>query len=83
MTHKLLAIVLLMSINIISCTNVPKGLQPVSAFEVDRYMGKWYEIARLDHSFEKNLSNVSAVYSAKENGEILVVNRGYDEKSRR
>jgi apolipoprotein D and lipocalin family protein len=44
-------------------------------------MGKWYEIARLDHSFERNLSNVSAMYTAKENGEIAVLNRGYNEKT--
>ena len=44
-------------------------------------MGKWYEIARLDHSFERNLSNVSAMYTAEESGEITVLNRGYNEKT--
>ena len=44
-------------------------------------MGKWYEIARLDHSFERNLSNVSAMYTAEESGEITVLNRGYNEKA--
>jgi len=63
------------------CTSVPKGLEPVSEFDGDRYLGKWYEIARLDHSFERNLSNVSALYSAKKNGEIAVLNRGYNEKT--
>ena len=48
MTHKLLAIILLMSANIFACTNVPKGLQPVSEFEADRYMGKWYEMVLQD-----------------------------------
>ncbi|MCP3893991.1 MAG: hypothetical protein GY706_05095 [Bacteroides sp.] len=44
-------------------------------------MGKWYEIARLDHSFERDLSNVSAIYTAKVNGDIRVLNRGYNEKT--
>ena len=59
------------------CTGVPEGLQPVTGFEPDRYLGKWYEIARLDHSFERGLSNVSATYSRMPGGDIAVVNRGY------
>ena len=60
------------------CTGVPKGLAPVTGFSTERYLGTWYEIARLDHSFERNLTNVRAEYSMKENGEIRVVNRGFD-----
>jgi len=63
-----------------SCTSIPEGLQPVSGFEVDRYLGKWYEIARLDHSFERNLSNVTAEYSLREGGGIDVLNKGYDKR---
>jgi apolipoprotein D and lipocalin family protein len=63
------------------CTGVPDGLRPVGNFEPERYLGKWYEIARLDHSFERNLSNVSAFYYKKESKGIGVVNRGYNEKS--
>jgi apolipoprotein D and lipocalin family protein len=62
------------------CTSIPKGLQPVGGFEVDRYLGKWYEIARLDHSFERNLSNVTAEYSLREGGGIDVLNKGYDKR---
>ncbi len=61
------------------CTGIPDGLQPVTGFEPDRYLGKWYEIARLDHSFERGLSNVSATYSLKPDGDIAVVNRGYED----
>lgn len=61
------------------CTGVPDGLQPVTGFEPDRYLGKWYEIARLDHSFERGLSNVSATYSRKPDGDIAVVNRGFED----
>lgn len=57
------------------CTSIPEGLQPVSGFEVDRYLGRWYEIARLDHSFERNLSNVTAEYSLREGGGIDVLNK--------
>jgi apolipoprotein D and lipocalin family protein len=63
-----------------SCTKVPTGLHPVDGFEADRYLGKWYEIARLDHSFERNLSNVTAEYSWREGGGINVVNRGFDQR---
>ena len=62
------------------CTSIPEGLQPVSGFEVDRYLGKWYEIARLDHSFERNLSHVTAEYSLRDGGGIDVLNKGYDKR---
>jgi lipocalin len=50
---------------------------PVQNFELDRYLGTWYEIARFPHSFEKDLVGVSATYSLRENGKIKVVNAGY------
>jgi apolipoprotein D and lipocalin family protein len=56
-------------------------LEAVTGFEPDRYLGKWYEIARLDHSFERNLSNVSASYTRGENGDIRVQNRGFNAKT--
>ncbi len=61
------------------CTGVPEGLEPVSGFDKDRYLGTWYEIARLNHSFEEGLSQVSAQYSLNDDGSIKVTNRGYDE----
>jgi apolipoprotein D and lipocalin family protein len=64
-----------------NCTGVPKGVQPVTDFDVTRYLGKWHEIARLDHSFERGLTNVSAEYSGRDDGGINVVNRGYDESA--
>ena len=81
MKYSALGILILVTATVLGCTSVPKGLEPVSGFDGDRYLGKWYEIARLDHSFERNLSNVSAMYTAKENGEIGVLNRGYNEKA--
>jgi apolipoprotein D and lipocalin family protein len=63
------------------CTGLPDGVQPVRGFEVDRYLGTWYEIARLDHSFERGLSRVTATYSLRDDGGIDVLNRGFDAAS--
>ena len=60
------------------CLGIPENMEPVQGFELDRYLGTWYEIARMDHSFERGLSNVSAQYSQREGGGVRVVNRGYD-----
>ena len=60
------------------CTGIPQGIDPVEDFDVDRYLGTWYEIARLDHSFERGLSNVTATYTSRADGGIDVLNRGYD-----
>lgn len=60
-----------------ACTGLPEGVQPVKPFELERYLGKWYEIARLDHSFERGLSSVTADYTLRPEGGIRVINRGY------
>jgi apolipoprotein D and lipocalin family protein len=56
---------------------MPDGVRPVEDFDVNRYLGTWYEIARLDHSFERGLINVSAEYSLRDDGGLRVVNRGF------
>ena len=61
-----------------ACTSVPEKVTPVSDFELDRYLGKWYEIARLDHSFERGLSHISANYSLRDDGGVRVINQGFD-----
>ena len=61
----------------LACTGMPQGVEPVQGFEVDRYLGTWHEIARLDHSFERGLSNVTAEYALRDDGGIRVVNRGF------
>jgi len=68
---------LCLSLFLAACTGMPEGVKPVSGFELDRYLGKWYEIARLDHSFERGLSRVTAEYSLREDGGVRVVNRGF------
>jgi apolipoprotein D and lipocalin family protein len=59
------------------CVTQPDNIVPVEHFDTSRYLGKWYEIARLDHSFERGLSRVSAEYSLRDDGGLKVVNRGY------
>ena len=50
--------------------------QPV-AIELNKYLGKWYEIARFDHSFERGMQNVTAEYILEPDGNIKVINQGY------
>jgi apolipoprotein D and lipocalin family protein len=59
------------------CTGLPEGVEPVQGFELERYLGTWYEIARLDHRFERGLEQTSAEYSLRDDGSLRVVNRGY------
>ena len=65
---------------VLGCVGIPDGVKPVNHFQSERYLGKWYEIARLDHSFERGLKHVSAEYSRREDGGIRVINRGYSAK---
>lgn len=55
---------------------MPKGVEPVENFELQRYLGCWYEIARLNHSFEEGLEAVTADYSMRQDGGIRVINSG-------
>lgn len=59
----------------------PPGVTPITGFDPDCYLGHWYEIARLDHAFERGLSQVSATYRRREDGGVQVLNRGYDERT--
>jgi apolipoprotein D and lipocalin family protein len=61
-------------------TGIPEGMRAVTPFDIQRYAGKWYEIARLDHSFERGLSDVSASYRLQADGSVEVINRGFDSK---
>jgi apolipoprotein D and lipocalin family protein len=70
----------LLALLLSGCVGMPANVQPVGNFELDRYLGTWYEIARLDHSFERGLSRVTAHYSLREDGGVRVVNRGYSAK---
>ena len=65
-------------VGLAGCTSLPEDIEPVTGFDSDRYLGTWYEIARLDHSFERGLTNVLAEYSRNDDGSIKVINRGYN-----
>jgi apolipoprotein D and lipocalin family protein len=54
-----------------------KSIPVVEDFDLNRYLGTWYEIARLPHRFEKDLINVTATYSLRSDGKIQVLNRGF------
>jgi apolipoprotein D and lipocalin family protein len=62
---------------IAGCVGVPEGIEPVTGFQVERYMGRWYEVARLDHRFERGMEQVTATYELRPDGTVSVLNRGY------
>ena len=63
-----------------ACTGKPEGVVAVKEFELDRYLGQWYEIARLDHSFERGLNNITAEYSLRDDGGVKVINSGFSKE---
>ncbi|NTW17112.1 MAG: lipocalin [Syntrophaceae bacterium] len=67
---------------LVGCVGIPQNVKPVDNFQLERYLGKWYEIARLDHSFERGLTRISAVYSLRDDGGVRVLNSGYSEKEK-
>jgi len=70
----------LLALLLAGCVSMPENIKPVDNFQGARYLGKWYEIARLDHSFERGLTDVTADYSLQDDGGIKVVNRGFSAK---
>lgn len=64
------------------CTGLPDNVMPVEGFDLNRYLGTWYEIARLDHSFERGLSRTTAQYRLREDGGVRVLNRGFNAEKR-
>jgi len=76
--HYALCISVLLLSLVNSCQTIPEKAQAVNNFDKDRYLGKWYEVARFDFKFEKDLKNTTAEYSLNTDGSIHVVNSGYD-----
>lgn len=75
-------IVIAFTLLLAACANIPPGIEPVKGFEAGRYAGTWYEIARLDHSFERGLTNVRAEYALRKDGGIDVINSGFDPRKK-
>jgi len=67
-------------LSLMGCVGIPDNVKPVDNFKLEKYLGKWYEIARLDHSFERGLTRISADYSLRDDGGVRVLNRGYSAK---
>jgi len=74
--RRILALTIL-SFVVIGCVEAPEGITPVKKFKVKKFMGTWYEIARLDHRFEQGLNSVTANYSINRDGKITIQNSGY------
>ncbi|MGE4290476.1 MAG: lipocalin family protein [Salinivirgaceae bacterium] len=73
-----LLVLAIMMIGFNSCVSIPKGAVAVKPFDKEKYLGKWYELARLDFKYERNLNNTTAEYSLIDNGTIKVDNKGYN-----
>lgn len=71
----------LIAVLLTGCTGIPEGINAVDGFEINRYLGTWYEVARLDHRFERGLENISATYTLREDGGVDVLNKGWDIKA--
>lgn len=75
----ILALIIAFSVFTTGCktTQTTVNTSTINELDIDRYLGKWYEIARYDHSFERDLVGVTATYSYRDDGKIKVVNAGY------
>ncbi|MGF1720776.1 lipocalin family protein [Vibrio kyushuensis] len=76
-----LLIICLIIIFSTGCSGISRFLLPVEEFDLAAYMGTWYEVARLDHSFERGLTHTRTQYSVDSDGSIKVVNSGWSEES--
>ena len=74
-----LSMVLLTSLSLFGFINNSNMIdkQTVNGLNIEKYLGKWYEIARFDHRFERGLQGVTATYYMREDGKIKVVNSGF------
>jgi apolipoprotein D and lipocalin family protein len=64
-----------------ACAGIPYGIKPITNFDVTRYVGKWYETARLDNRFERGLKQITAEYSLRDDGGLRVINSGVNIES--
>lgn len=76
-------LLLFLCLVLLACTGDDAKYKAITGFEADKYLGTWYEIARLDHSFERGLDKVYAEYSLREDGGMKVINHGFDTKKQK
>ena len=81
--YKVKKIATVLFLFLLGCVGIPEEVKPVDNFKMERYLGRWYEIARMDHSFEQGLSRVTADYSLRSDGGLRVLNRGFSEKEKK
>jgi len=79
MKKLLLTLTLALTLLLTGCKTYekPENVIPVENFKLTEYLGTWYEIARLEHKFEKGMEAITATYSMREDGGVKVLNRGY------
>jgi len=77
---KIIISLFIVALALTGCAGNPINAVPVTGFDSERYLGTWYEVARMDHSFERGLSNVTANYTQRDDGKITVLNKGYKDK---
>jgi apolipoprotein D and lipocalin family protein len=78
MNRSLTMTVAVVALASMGCTRLPEGITPVTGFDLQRYLGEWHEVARLDHRFERGLTKVTATYSLNADGSVKVLNRGWN-----
>ena len=80
---KRMTVLIALTALISACVGIPSNVKPVQGFDASHYLGTWYEIARLENSFETGLEQITAQYSPREDGGLRVLNRGYDPEKQR
>lgn len=77
MRMRVLGVLLCAGAFLFSCRGIPEGVSAVEGFVVENYLGKWFEVARFDFRFERDLSHVTTVYALNEDGSVRVENTGF------
>lgn len=68
-----------MLLPVLSSAQEPYDNSTISRFDLSRYLGTWYELARFDHGFERGMDNVTAEYFLRDDGKVDVINSGWKE----
>lgn len=82
-TNLLMAALCSCCIPLVACSPSKVNNQPVQNVELIKYLGRWYELARYNHSFERNLTNTTADYAMQQDGTIQVTNTGWKNGERK